>query len=88
MTAKPPGQAPTRRLIIFYVTALSAVALISIFAQVTIERSLVQQASNSRVINLAGRQRMLGQKLSKAALAIEGSKNNQVRQAYLQEIQE
>lgn len=65
--------APTRRLTILYIAALSAIALLSILAQIIVQRSLDRQSSDSRIINIAGRQRMLSQKLSKAALTLQNT---------------
>jgi methyl-accepting chemotaxis protein len=58
-------------LTVLYLVALSAVAIFSIVGQLLIQIALIQQASDTRVVNIAGRQRMLSQKISKAALAIE-----------------
>lgn len=69
---KPPEAAdrrrPGSRLTLLYVLALSTVALLSLGAQRLIQRQLRNGESDSRVINVAGRQRMLSQKLAKAAL--------------------
>ncbi|MEI7892895.1 MAG: SpoIIE family protein phosphatase [Myxococcales bacterium] len=46
------------------------VALLSITGQVLVQVALQTQSSDSRVVNLAGRQRMLSQRLSKASLAL------------------
>ena len=78
---------PTRRLTILYVAALGAVAVLSIAGQVLIQRSLKQQSGDSRVINIAGRQRMLSQKVAKAALALKVETNPERRQEHLQELQ-
>lgn len=51
-----------------YVLALSTVAVLSIGAQWLIQRQLSYGESDSRVINVAGRQRMLSQKLAKSSL--------------------
>ena len=64
-------KSPARRLTIFYIVALSLMALLSISAQILVQHSLANQASDSRVINIAGRQRMLSQRLSKAAVAMQ-----------------
>ncbi len=64
-------KSPIRSLIVRYVTALSAVAVLSVGAQVLVQRSLQLQDSDARVINIAGRQRMLSQKLTKAALRLQ-----------------
>ena len=69
-----------------YIGTLVAVALISIIGAFLTQLSLFQQSSDSRIVNIAGRQRMLSQKLSKAALAI--STNAAERQERLQELSE
>jgi nitrate/nitrite-specific signal transduction histidine kinase len=46
------------------------VALFSVLAQLKIQHSIHQQEQDSRVINIAGRQRMLSQSLAKLALSI------------------
>lgn len=61
---------PTRRLTILYICALSIIALLAISGQVLIQTSLSQQVNDAHIINIAARQRMLSQKLSKAALAL------------------
>ena len=59
----------TSRLTWLYVAALTAVAALSITGQVLVQRALQQQRGDSTIVNIAGRQRMLSQKLTKAALA-------------------
>ena len=59
-----------RRLTVLYILALSAIALLSIGAQVWVHRALARQQNDARVINLAGRQRMLSQRISKNALIL------------------
>ena len=59
-----------RRLTARYLTALSLVALLAVAGQAFIQIALQRQSDDSRVINIAGRQRMLSQKISKAALAV------------------
>ncbi|MEW4561668.1 ATP-binding protein [Bremerella sp. JC770] len=58
---------------ILYVLALSAVALLTTLGQFLVQRSLEQQLSDSTVINIAGRQRMLSQKITKLGLQIDTS---------------
>ncbi|TWT97571.1 Sensory/regulatory protein RpfC [Botrimarina colliarenosi] len=60
-----------RRLTRLYILALSTVALLSLGAQWLIQWQLGAGESDSRVINVAGRQRMLSQRLAKAALRID-----------------
>ncbi len=77
----------TRRLTILYVAALSAIAAISVWGHALVRRSLARQAADSRVVNIAGRQRMLSQRLSKAALAIELAQSRQERIDRLEELE-
>ncbi|MBR8828691.1 MAG: response regulator [Gomphosphaeria aponina SAG 52.96 = DSM 107014] len=79
---------PVNPMKLKYIVALSAIALLSIFSQLTVQRSLHQQENDSRVINIAGRQRMLSQKLTKAALAMDHAPNNTEVQVRLQELEE
>lgn len=60
-----------RRLTLLYILALSTIAALAIMAQIIIQVLLAQQASDSHCINIAGRQRMLSQRISKAALALQ-----------------
>ena len=62
---------PVRRLTILYIVALSLIALLSIIGQVLVQGALQRATNDTLVVNVAGRQRMFSQKISKAALAIE-----------------
>ena len=53
-----------------YVIALTAIALVLITSQFLIQSSIATNKADSRVINISGRQRMLSQKMSKAALSM------------------
>ncbi len=70
---------PTRRLTARYIIALSMVALLALLGQIVIQATLQQQSSDALVINIAGRQRMLSQRLSKDALALEVFPDAQAR---------
>jgi signal transduction histidine kinase/CheY-like chemotaxis protein len=59
----------TSRLTWLYIAALSAVATLSITGQVLVQRSLQRQHGDSTVVNIAGRQRMLSQRLVKGSHA-------------------
>ena len=60
---------------------LSVVASLMIVDQAIIQPLLVRMDAYAPVINLAGRQRMLSQKLAKAALAAESAPDSQLREA-------
>jgi Type IV pili methyl-accepting chemotaxis transducer N-term len=78
----------TRRLTIFYICALCSVALLSILGQVIIQVSIQQQTSDALVINIAGRQRMLSQKIPKDALILQTAIDPTVRTARTKELQQ
>lgn len=78
---------PHARLTLLYIAALSTVALLSIVAQVLVQRQLTLGESDSRVINYAGRQRMLSQRLAKAALMVR-NRNSSLRDTALEELAE
>ncbi|UOB18081.1 sensor histidine kinase [Abyssalbus ytuae] len=58
-----------------YIIALSAIALSVIISQILIRTYLNDQQSDSSVINVAGRQRMLSQKLTKELLLLGNTQN-------------
>lgn len=74
---KAPGLgfafSPVRKLTLLYVTALTSIAVMSIVGQALIQTSLARQRHDSHVVNIAGRQRMLSQKLAKNALALDST---------------
>ena len=53
-----------------YIIGFSTIALSVIISQILIRTHLRRQESDSRVINIAGRQRMLSQKLAKDAVSL------------------
>lgn len=63
-------QAAFRKLSRLYLLALSAIALSIILSQLLVQSHLTNQQGDARAINVAGRQRMLSQKLSKEALLL------------------
>lgn len=74
------------KLRIRYIIALSAIALLIIVSQVLVQKYLSTQTTDARAINLAGRQRMLSQKISKHALIICTTKNVQVQKQQVVEM--
>lgn len=69
-----------KKLSRLYIIALSAIALSVIISQILVRKHLNDQQSDSSVINVAGRQRMLSQKLTKEILllSIESSQENKI----------
>lgn len=70
------ARARFKRLGLFYLFALGCIALSIIISQLLIQTSINRQQDDSHVINVAGRQRMLSQKISKVALKIENQQGN------------
>lgn len=65
-----------RRLGLFYIAALGGIALSIVISQLLIQTSIRSQQDDARVINVAGRQRMLSQKISKVALQIQQTQSD------------
>jgi Type IV pili methyl-accepting chemotaxis transducer N-term len=76
----------TRHLTRLYITVLSTIALLALIGQVVIQFTLQQQSSDALVINVAGRQRMLSQRLSKAALTLDVFSDPTLRRVNIQEL--
>lgn len=62
-----------------YILALSTIAIAVIFGQLFIGKFLEEQEGDSHLINLAGRQRMLSQKITSEALLLVRSANAEER---------
>ena len=58
------------RLTRLYVIALMAVALLAVFGQILIQDTLKDTLDDAHVVNIAGRQRMLSQRICKLALLL------------------
>lgn len=65
-----------QRLTRYYIAALTAVGLLSLSGQILVQYSFSKQLDDSRVINIAGRQRMLSQRLTKQALLFMSKQSN------------
>lgn len=66
---------PSLKLTKLYILALLAIALLSIGSQFVIQMALNEQLHDSYIINMAGRQRMLSQKITKQSLQLERQYN-------------
>ena len=64
----------------WYIFAFLAIAITIIIAQILIQQHLNSQLNDSRVINVAGRQRALSQKLVKEALLLQTLKLNRIQE--------
>lgn len=82
------GFSPVRKLTVLYVTAFSSIAAMAIVGQILIQSMLAQQKHDAYVVNIAGRQRMLSQKLSKSALALASPSDPLSRDARRRELGE
>jgi signal transduction histidine kinase len=67
---KPLDNQIFNRLTRLYVMALTAVAILSMIGQILIQVFLNSLLDDSHVVNIAGRQRMLSQKLAKTAILL------------------
>src|SRR5690606_3324992 len=74
------------RLGLLYVLALSVVACSLLVGQLLIQQHLNTQLTDSHVINVAGRQRMLSQRISKAALLLSPEQNSAERKKIREEL--
>ncbi len=74
-----------KQLGLLYLFALGGIAASILISQLLIQTSISRQQDDARVINVAGRQRMLSQKISKLALKIVYTTENQVQN--IQELQ-
>jgi two-component system, NarL family, sensor histidine kinase DegS len=64
------GMTPVRRLTLGYVIALAAIGVLLVSVNVVVEHHLDGHAHDSRLVNVAGRQRMLSQRITALALAL------------------
>ncbi|MEM7680408.1 MAG: PAS domain S-box protein [Planctomycetota bacterium] len=62
---------PTRRLRLTYIAALSTIAVLTLLAQFALHNMMTRLADDGRLINVAGRQRMLSQRVAKAATLLQ-----------------
>jgi signal transduction histidine kinase len=69
-----------------YVLALSCIALLAIIGQVLIQYVLHKQQKDSYIINVAGRQRMLSQKICKLSLLIGYAEQNTEAENHIEEL--
>ena len=77
-----------RKISRLYLLALTVLALLSVGGQVLVQRSLKRQLSDARVINIAGRQRMLSQKICKTLLLLEDRPAGLKDSLYLTDLKE
>jgi len=78
----------TRRLTVFYVASLGAIAGLSILGQVLIQHALKQQELDIQVISAAQQQKMLIPQMTRTALLMQMSSDAATRTQYEEEIEE
>ncbi|TMM56684.1 PAS domain-containing protein [Maribacter algarum] len=71
----------------WYLLALAAIALTIVVAQILIQTHLNSQLNDSRVINVAGRQRAFSQKLVKEVLLLNNASSPKEKQEIISEIE-
>ncbi len=75
------------KLSTWYILALSVIATVAIIGQVLIQNHLNGQLADSRVVNIAGKQRMLSQRITKSILLLEVKQSQPERQKILNELE-
>ncbi|MCR9201370.1 MAG: response regulator [Planctomycetaceae bacterium] len=85
-STQEPSTAPEKQLRVRYAVGLALVAGLTIASHLYVESMIRQQADDAPVINKAGRQRMLSQKLTKATFALNTAKTPSEHQDALQEL--
>jgi signal transduction histidine kinase len=76
------------RLGIRYGIALSLIAGIAVVGQIVIQSHLSRQRSDSHILNVAGRQRMLSQRITKDALLLRDGQSAVARREILSDLEE
>lgn len=76
------------RIALLATTCLALIGAMVVAGQLVIQRILDRHTDDSKVVNVAGRQRMLSQRLAKAALAVATTPDSAVRRAHLLELEE
>lgn len=64
-----------KKLSIQYLIFLGVLTLVIVTSQILIQKTISDSRSDSRIINISGRQRMLSQKITKAALKLQTARS-------------
>ena len=75
------------KLGMWYALALSIIATVAIVGQILIQSHLTDQLSDSRVVNIAGKQRMLSQNITKTILLLKDAQGVEGRNRLLNHLQ-
>ncbi len=76
------------RLGTWYILALSAIATVAIIGQILIQNHLTSQRNDAHVVNVAGKQRMLSQKISKSLLKLSPAQSTSDRKIVLNNLRQ
>lgn len=85
-STQEPSAAPEKQLRLRYTIGLALVAGLTVASHIYVESMIRQQADDAPIINKAGRQRMLSQKLAKATFALNTAKTATEQQNARQEL--
>jgi len=85
VNSSPTDHRSADRLTKLYLVALSAIAVLALLGY-AVERFTRPRASDAQVIVMAARQRMLGQQISKSAIAAASAATDEDRTRYLDEL--
>ena len=69
-----------------YILALSIIALLVIISQGLVQYVLIDQEDDSRIVNIAGRQRMLSQRIAKCSLILHSTLPDAEKQPFRDEL--
>lgn len=70
-----------------YIIALSLIALLTLVSQGVVQLLIADQEYDSRVVNIAGRQRMLSQKIAKSALYVVRAESAEATPGHLRDLE-
>lgn len=59
-----------KRLTTLYIAALGMIAILTVIGQIVVQQAIVRLEGDSRIVNIAGRQRMLSQRLTRLTLEL------------------
>ncbi len=82
------SQAMRRLLIKRFAYAIGIIGCITLLSVVAVFAQLREIERDARLINISGRQRMLSQRLTKTALALEAAADSSERERRLKELRE
>ena len=69
-----------------YILAISIIALMLVLSQIIVQYNISSEEDKTSVINIAGRQRMLSQRINKTVLGLYSSEDYKDKVNYLNEL--